>query len=92
MQYNVHIEQSSQILAAAADAETDYLIQYFVRIQRLGDKVRLAFDYDNIACVAEFDGAKLELLSEGFEVALREIEREFPGEVWENCKSSLTTN
>jgi hypothetical protein len=88
LNYNEYIEESCRILAQTADAETDHLIQFCIRLQWIGDEVNHAFDLDNISSSPQLDAERIEDLSKGFNQELKQIEADFPAEIWDNGKQS----
>jgi hypothetical protein len=73
-------------LARAAVAETDYLLQYFIRLQRLAEEIDYAFDYSRTFTSPPLDTLRIEILLKTFEQQLNQFELTFPQHVWNNRK------
>ena len=58
-------------------------------MQRLQEEVRRAFDYDKHAELPEFDGVRIEILSNDFERQLQQIQSTILPEVWDNGKQRI---
>ena len=73
-------------LARAEVADTDYLLQYFIRLQRLAEEVDYAFDYSRAFTSPPLDTLRIEILLKAFEQKLNQFELTFPQQVWNNRK------
>jgi hypothetical protein len=84
LNYSDYVGESCQILTTAAEAETDHLLQYFIRLQKFASEVNQAFDYDNVLShsLPPLDAAQVEVLAKRFNHQLNQIKAEFPKEVW----------
>jgi len=84
LRYTDYIEQCCKDLSAARENETDLLIPYFIRIQRLADDVNLTFDYDDNQQLPEMDKIRIESHLKSFNRHIGEAEQTFPPEIWNN--------
>lgn len=73
-------------LVHAANAETDHLLPYHMRLQRLGEAIEQAFDYSQTHELPQLDTMRTEILVKAFEQQLSQIESTFPPHVWNNGK------
>lgn len=83
---NDYLEECAESLAAAAHNDTDFLMPYFVRIQRLSEEVSHAFDYDASCQLLPLSSGRVNILVEAFQHRFKHMETEFPQEIWSNCK------
>jgi hypothetical protein len=92
LSYSEHIEECSQILGNAGDAEADHLIPYFIRLQRFAEDVNRAFEYDTIFHFhQQLDSVRVEILSKNFQQQLDEMRMAFPPEIWNNGNLNINT-
>lgn len=80
------METCAESLARAALAETDYLLPYYIRFQRLAEEVDHAFDYSQNLKLPQLDTMRVEILLKSFEQQLNQVELTFPAHVWNNRK------
>jgi hypothetical protein len=73
-------------LARAAVAETDYLLLYFIRLQRLAEEIDYVFDYSSTLTSPPLDTLRIEILMKAFEQQLNQFELTFPQHVWNNSE------
>lgn len=92
MKYCDYMETCAQSLVQAAVAETDSLLPYFIRLQRLAEEIEHAFDYGQNEKLPPLDTLRIELLLKSFEQQLSQFEVTFPQHVWNNCKTSVSPN
>jgi len=85
LRYSDYVAECSQTLADAQDAESDYLLPYFIKLQRLAEEVNHAFDYDSQNELPLLDAVRIELLAKAFAQQLSHFEASFPAEVWNNA-------
>jgi hypothetical protein len=90
--YREFTEESCQILAQSTVTETDYLIPYFVRLQKFAEDVNQAFDFDHHCGLPELDSIRIEILSKTFNEQLKSFETTFPPELWNNGKPQPPPN
>ncbi len=76
------METCTQSLAQADNAETDYLLPYYIRLQRLAEEVDHAFDYSQRFKPPQLDAMRIEILLKAFEQQLNQIELTFPKNIW----------
>lgn len=69
-------------LARAAVADTDTLLLYFIRLQRLAEEIDYAFDYSSTLTSPPIDTFRIEILLKTFEQQLSQFELTFPQHVW----------
>ena len=81
------MDTCSESLVHAANAETDHLLPYHMRLQGLGEEIEQAFDYSQTHKLPQLDAMRIELLVKAFEQQLSQIESTFPSHVWNNCKT-----
>ncbi|CAG8974655.1 hypothetical protein HYALB_00010751 [Hymenoscyphus albidus] len=81
---NYYGEECCQILSQVSVTETDYLIPYFIRLQKIADDINRTFDYDNHVSLPELDAPRIEILIKGFEEQFKQIEASFTEEIWRN--------
>ena len=86
LKYNEYIEECSQALGHAGNADSDYLIPYFVRIQQLSEEISVAFDYSTTNPHRNMDSNNFETLGLSFRQQLSHIEGTFPSKAWQNRK------
>lgn len=89
---NDYLEECAQSLAAAAHNDTDFLMPYFVHIQRLSEEVCRAFDYDASYELPPLDSVRTEILVKAFQNRFKRMEAAFPQEVWSNGEQSGCLN
>lgn len=82
LKYHDYIEECSQILPDAGVAETDKLLPFCTRINRLGEEVSDAFDYSNHGEWAKLDPMRIEVFNKTFAQHFQDIQRYFPREAW----------
>ena len=75
-------------MAEAKAAESDELIPYFIRLQRLGDDVSRAYGYDDCQ-VPVIDALRIEVLSGNFNQRLHDIKTAMPRDVFKNRQFPL---
>src|ERR1700712_5363587 len=78
------METCAESLAQTAVAETDYLLPYYIKFQRLSEEVDHAFDYSQNLKLPQLDTTRIEILLKSFEQQLNQIEMAFPVNVWNN--------
>jgi len=86
MKYTSYAEECCQDFAAAQEFESDALIPYFIRLQKLADDINQTFDYDGHQDLASLDPVRVEMLVKTFRQQLTQIEKTFPAEVWKHGK------
>ncbi|KAM3081082.1 hypothetical protein ACMFMG_005035 [Clarireedia jacksonii] len=84
LKYHDYIEECSQLLAKVKLSESDIMLPYFTRLQRLGDEVNDAFDYSNHGQLAKLDPVRIEILNKSFAQKFQEMQRSFPAQAWNN--------
>jgi hypothetical protein len=77
----------AETLARAAVNETDYLLQYHIRLQRLAEEIENAFDYSQNLKLPQLDVSRIEILLKSFEQQLNQFEVTFPTHVWNSRKT-----
>jgi hypothetical protein len=85
------METCAQSLVGVASAETDYLLPYYIRLQRLADEVDQAFDYSQNFKLPQLDAMRIEILLKVFEQQLSQIELTFPPNIWNNGEVIMST-
>jgi hypothetical protein len=80
------METCAESLAHSLHAETDYLLPYFIRFQRLAEEVDHAFDYSQNHKLPHLDAMRIEILAKAFEQQLNQFELTFPTHIWNNGK------
>jgi len=88
LRYTDYITQCAQELASTKEHDTDVLIPYFIKIQRLSDDVNLTFDYDDNLQLPELDTIRIESHLNSFNRRISEVEQKFPHELWNNGNHS----
>ena len=76
------------MLAQVTETEFDYLVPYFIRLQRFAEEVNCAFDYESILQLPPLDAVRIEILVKSFNQQLSQLETSFPAEVWNNGEPS----
>ena len=76
------METCAESLARAAVTETDYLLPFYIRFQRLAEEIDNAFDYSQNLKLPQLDVMRVEILLKSFEQQLNQIELNFPAHVW----------
>jgi hypothetical protein len=84
LRYCEYIEECSQVLAHSGDSDNDYLIPYYIRLQRFVEEVSRAFEYDTVLDDSKLDVVRVEILSRNFRQQLNEMEMSFSPEIWTN--------
>ncbi|TVY32046.1 Transcriptional regulator [Lachnellula subtilissima] len=84
IKYTTYTEECCQVLAAAQEFESDALIPYFVRLQKLAHDINQTFDYDGHQDLASLDPVRVEMLVKAFKQQLSEFEKTFPAEIWKH--------
>ncbi|KAF4624390.1 hypothetical protein G7Y89_g13783 [Cudoniella acicularis] len=82
--YNEYMSDCCEALSQAADAETDHLIPYFIKLQRLVEEVNHAFNYNTNLQLSELETVRIEILLKAFEDQLKSFETTFPAKLWDN--------
>ncbi|TVY15966.1 Transcriptional regulator WAR1 [Lachnellula arida] len=90
IKYTTYTEECCQVLAAAQEFESDALIPYFVRLQKLAHDINQTFDYDGHQDLASLDPVRVEMLVKAFRQQLTEFEKTFPAEIWKHDMLRLT--
>ena len=80
------MEECCKVMGHSTDAETDFFIPYFIRLQKFADDINRSFDYDETLGLPELDTTRIEVIIKGFNDQLSTIEATFPSEIWNNCK------
>jgi len=80
LNYSNYVGECCQILTDAAEAETDHLLRYFIRLQKFTGEVNQAFEYDSVLSHSRppLDAAQVEMLIKLFNLELSQIKAEFP--------------
>lgn len=78
------METCAESLARESLAETDYLLPYYIRFQRLAEEIDNAFDYSQNQKLPQLDTMRTEILVKSFEQQLNQFEQTFPAHVWNN--------
>ncbi len=89
LKYHDWIDECAQSLSQAAHCENDYLIPYFLRIQRFSEEVNHAFGYDTEFQLLRSDCVRTSILLRSFQHQYSQIEVEFPKEAWDSCENKL---
>lgn len=76
------METCTESLARAAITETDNLLPYYIRLQRLAGEIDHAFDYSQNLKLPQLDVIRVEILQKSFEQQLNQFELTFPAHVW----------
>jgi len=82
LKYTDYVEQCVQTLVEANDAQTDRLLPYFIRVQRLCEEINTTFDYDGHQQLPALDAIRIEMLIKSFSRQLKQFGETFPTEVW----------
>lgn len=88
MKYSDYFGQCCSSFAQNPVADSDHLLQYFVRLQHFQEEVNAAFDYDSVHNLRQLDSGRIEFLLKSFKRQLTLFEESFPPETWENGMSS----
>jgi hypothetical protein len=83
------METCAQSLGHAAYAKTDYLLSYYIRLQRLAEEIDHAFDYSQSFKLPQLDAMRIEILLKAFEQQLSQIELSFPTDIWKHGEMIL---
>jgi hypothetical protein len=84
LKYGGYIEECSQLLAQVTETGFDYIVPYFIHLQRFAEEVNCAFDYDSILQLPPLDAVRIEILVKSFNQQLSQFETSFPAEIWNN--------
>ncbi|TVY24608.1 Transcriptional regulator [Lachnellula hyalina] len=84
IKYTSYTDECCQVLAAAQEFESDALIPYFVRLQKLAHDINQTFDYDGHQDLASLDPVRVDMLVKAFKQQLGEFEKTFPAEIWKH--------
>ena len=76
------MESCAESLVRAAVAETDNLLPYYIRLQRLAEEIDHAFDYSQNLKLPQLEVIRVEILLKSFEQQLNQFELTFPAHVW----------
>jgi len=82
LKYSDYMQTCVESLAQAALVETDKLLLYYIRFQRLADEIDRAFDYSQNHKLPELDTMRIEIFMRAFEQQLNQLEVTFPAEIW----------
>ncbi|KFZ20552.1 hypothetical protein V501_00059 [Pseudogymnoascus sp. VKM F-4519 (FW-2642)] len=85
LRYNDYVEDCYQTLIEANATPSDFLLPYFVRLQRLAEEVNTTFEYDAYEQPPALDTFRTNTLVKTFCKRLRNFEDSFPSEVWNNA-------
>jgi hypothetical protein len=91
LKYTKHAEECCQVLAAAQEVESDKLIPYFIRLQKLADDINRTFDYDGYQELAPLEPIKAETSVQNFRQKLSQLENSFPPEAWRHGEPSFVS-
>lgn len=84
MRYNDYLGECCSYFAQNPIADTDHLLQYFVRLQHFQEEVNAAFDYDSIYNLQALDSPRIGILLNTFNRQVVQFEESFPPDVWNN--------
>jgi hypothetical protein len=88
LKYSDYIGDCAQTLAQVALAEADHLLPYFIRMQRIVEEAKNAFDYDGEVKMQQNDSIRIEMLARSYEQELQQIQETCPSEIWKNGMSA----
>lgn len=86
LKYTDYIDTCCQALSDAMETPSDYLLPYFIRLQRLAEEINITFDYGGYQQLPALDAIRTEMLVKTFRKQLKQSEESFPPDVWHNGK------
>ncbi|KAH8682922.1 hypothetical protein BGZ60DRAFT_398964 [Tricladium varicosporioides] len=90
VKYNEYTDACSKALTDTSEYESDQLIPYYLRLQKLLQDVNEAFDYGQLQQLPELDAVRIEILLKAFNEQLSQCEKDFPPHIWDNSAISST--
>jgi len=88
LKYSDYMATCAESLARAALNETDCLLQYHIKFQRLAEEIDHAFDYSQNLKLPQLDISRIGILLKSFEQQLHQFEVTWPTHVWNSRKIS----
>jgi hypothetical protein len=86
LKYTDYIDTCCQALSDAKETPSDYLLPYFIRLQRLAEEISTTFDYGGYQQLPALDAIRTEMLVKTFRKQLKQFEESFPSDAWHNGK------
>jgi hypothetical protein len=86
LKYTDYIDTCCRALNDARETPSDYLLTYFIRLQRLAEEISTTFDYGGHQQLPPLDAIRTEMLVKTFRKQLKQFEESFPSDVWHNGK------
>jgi hypothetical protein len=68
-------------------AKSDGLLRFYIELQRIGEEVNHAFDYESIPFPSNEDAIRIDMLVRAFEQQMAELRMSIPTEIWNNGSS-----
>jgi hypothetical protein len=84
LRYDEYIRQCSELLARVEFAESDCLLRFYIQLQRIGEEVSHAFNYESMPFAAQEDAMRIDMLVRAFEQQMAELRMSISTEIWNN--------
>ncbi len=82
LKYTDYVGTCCQALSDAMETPSDYLLPYFIRLQRIADEINTNFDYGGYQELPALDAVRTETLLKTFRKQLKQFEESLPSDVW----------
>jgi hypothetical protein len=87
LRYSGYLEQCSQLLTLFKQSTSDYILCFYLQLQRIVEEANHAFNYESNPVLSEVDAIRIDLLASGFRNQMTQLRMGSSSEIWNNGKN-----